>query len=85
MTRAVDGEGDRTHIYYCHPYSAYERGSNENGNRMIRRRVPKGTDFTRITEETHWRSNDGETNTHAAYSAGSVPGGYCWSLPKKPG
>ena len=51
MTRAVDGEGDRTHIYYCHPYSAYERGSNENGNRMIRRRVPKGTDFTGITED----------------------------------
>ena len=36
--------------YYCHPYSAFERGSNENGNRMIRRRVPKGTDFTGITE-----------------------------------
>ena len=51
MTRTVTGEGDRTHIYYCHPYSAYERGSNENGNRMIRRRVPKGTDFTGITEE----------------------------------
>lgn len=51
MTRAADGTGDRTHIYYCHPYSAYERGSNENGNRMIRRRVPKGTDFTGITED----------------------------------
>ena len=50
MTRTVEGEGERTHIYYCHPYSAYERGSNENGNRMIRRRVPKGTDFTGITE-----------------------------------
>ena len=50
MTRAVTGDGARTHIYYCHPYSAYERGSNENGNRMIRRRVPKGTDFTGITE-----------------------------------
>lgn len=51
MTRAATGGEDRTHIYYCHPYSAYERGSNENGNRMIRRRVPKGTDFTGITEE----------------------------------
>ena len=51
MTRAVDGEGDRPHIYYRHPYSAYERGSNENGNRMIRRKVPKGTDFTGITED----------------------------------
>ena len=50
MTRAATGGGSRTQIYYCHPYSAYERVSNENGNRMIRRRVPKGTDFTRITE-----------------------------------
>ena len=51
MTRAATSNGDRTHIYYCHPYSAFERGSNENGNRMIRRKVPKGTDFTGITEE----------------------------------
>ncbi len=51
MTRAATGDGERTHIYYCHPYSAFERGSNENGNRMIRRKVPKGTDFTDITEE----------------------------------
>ena len=49
MTRAMTGDGERTHIYYCHPYSALERGSNENGNRMIRRKVPKGTDFTGIT------------------------------------
>lgn len=26
-------------------------GSSENGNRMIRRKVPKGTDFTGITED----------------------------------
>jgi len=51
MTRATTGDGERTHIYYCHPYSALERGSNENGNRMIRRKVPKGTDFTGITED----------------------------------
>ena len=50
MTRAVTGDGKRTRIYYCHPYSAFERGSNENGNRMIRRKVPKRTDFTGITE-----------------------------------
>ncbi len=51
MTRAVSGGGDKTHIYYFHPYSAFERGSNESGIRMIRRRVPKGMDFTRIAEE----------------------------------
>ena len=51
MTRAATDGEDRTHIYYCHPYSAYERGSNENGNRMIRRQVPKGTDFTGMTAD----------------------------------
>lgn len=41
MTRVATGGGERTYIYYCHTYSAYERGSNENGNRIIWRRVPK--------------------------------------------
>lgn len=29
--------------YFAHPYASYERGSNENANRMIRRWLPKGT------------------------------------------
>lgn len=41
----------RTEIYYCHPYASWERGSNENNNRMIRRFIPKGKDFDRITTE----------------------------------
>jgi len=32
----------RTKVYYCHPYSSYERGSNENQNKLIRRFFPKG-------------------------------------------
>lgn len=38
-------------VYYCHSYAAWEKGSNENHNRMIRRFFPKGTDFTRITKK----------------------------------
>lgn len=39
----------RTTVYYCHPYSSYERGTNENINRMIRRFFPKGTNFDDVT------------------------------------
>lgn len=42
-------KGKRTKIYYCHPYCSYERGSNENENKMIRRHFPKGTDFGKVT------------------------------------
>lgn len=44
-------KGKRTIVFFCHPYSAYERGSNENMNRMIRRFFPKGTNFDTVTKE----------------------------------
>lgn len=43
--------GIRFEVYYCHSYAAWEKGSNENHNRMIRRWYPKGTDFTRVTKK----------------------------------
>lgn len=38
--------GKRTNVYYCHPYTSCERGSNERLNREIRRLIPKGTDLS---------------------------------------
>ncbi len=49
LERSAIRKGKRTCFFYCHPYSSYERGSNENQNKMIRRRYPKGTDFGKVT------------------------------------
>lgn len=42
---------DRTKVYYCHPYSSYERGSNENANKLIRRHIPKGKNTDRYSHQ----------------------------------
>ena len=45
------GDGQRTKLYYCHPYSSWERGTNENTNKMVRRKIPKGVNFDDMTDE----------------------------------
>lgn len=41
----------RTKIYYCHPYCASERGTNENTNKIIRRFLPKGMDLNKYSNK----------------------------------
>lgn len=48
IEKSIYTKQKRTTVYYCHPYSSYERGTNENINRMIRRFFPKGTNFDEI-------------------------------------
>jgi len=37
-------------VYYAHPYSSFERGTNENHNGIIRRFIPKGKSMDDIPE-----------------------------------
>ena len=43
-------KGGRTSAYYAHPYSSFERGTNENWNGIVRRFIPKGSSFDKLTE-----------------------------------
>lgn len=50
LRQSIHG-GKRFDVWYCHSYAAWEKGSNENHNRMIRRFFPKGTDFGKVTQK----------------------------------
>lgn len=61
LQKSIHG-GKRFDVWYCHSYAAWEKGSNENHNRMIRRWFPKGTDFSKITKKQvaavqNWMNN----------------------------
>ncbi len=62
MERSATTKQNRTKVYYAHPYSAWERGSNENANKLIRRFIPKGADIGKFSHERikmieHWINN----------------------------
>lgn len=52
----------RTTVYFAHSYSSWERGTNENQNRMIRRFIPKGTDIADIGEKEIQKIQDWMNN-----------------------
>jgi len=41
----------RVTVYYADPYSAWQKGMNENCNGILRRFIPKGTDLRRVSKE----------------------------------
>lgn len=38
-------------VYFAHPYASYERGTNENSNGLVRRYIPKKSDFNQYTKD----------------------------------
>ncbi len=48
----------KTKCYFAHPYSSYERGSNENGNKLLRIFLPKGCNINDYTDEYVMEANE---------------------------
>ena len=52
MMKSVDGrKKKRFQVYFAHPYASYERGCNENKNRLIRRYFKKGKLVENLSDE----------------------------------
>ena len=51
MRSSKDKEKKRFQIYFTHPYASYERGCNENKNRLIRRYFKKGKLVEDLSDE----------------------------------
>lgn len=46
-----DANGDRrTHVFYCDPYASYQKPHAERNHEYIRRILPKGTSFDKLTQ-----------------------------------
>lgn len=51
IEKSVITKKKRTTAYYAHPYSSWERGSNENTNKIIRRFIPKGANISKYSKK----------------------------------
>ena len=62
FTKISELERNGLDIFFAHPYSAWERGSNERHNGLLRRFIPKGVPIKTVTEGTlkraiYWCNN----------------------------
>lgn len=67
-------DNTKIQVYFAHPYSPWERPTNENSNMLIRDYFPKGTDFNAISTERLKEVQD-QLNTRPRKTLG-------WKTPK---
>jgi len=61
----------RSRVFFCHPYSSWEKGAIENNHELLRRIVPKGTSLALITPEDCYSINS-NINSYIREANGSV-------------
>ena len=49
-------------FFFAKPYSAWQRGTNENTNGLVRYYLPKGTDFSKLTHKDIQKIEDALNN-----------------------
>lgn len=63
-------------VYFAHPHSPWERGTNENTNSLIRQFFPKHTDFSKVSEkkikEVQEKLNNRPRKVHNFYTPNEV-------------
>lgn len=73
MEKSATCNEQRTSIFYAHPYSAFERGTNEIHNRLLRRFFPKGIDFSKVADEQVAKAVDWMNNYPRRILGGKTP------------
>ena len=63
----------RTQLFFAHPYSSFERGTNENHNGIIRRFIPKGSDIGSEKKRTIRKIQDWMNNYPRKILGGKSP------------
>lgn len=51
FARLAECETQGIHVYFTHPYSSWEKGTNECHNKLLRRFIPKGKSMTQYSPE----------------------------------
>ena len=67
----------RSHVFYCTPYSSWEKGAVENSHTLLRRIIPKGTSLKNITKadtqlicshiNSYFRESTGEKSPYLVF------------------
>ena len=51
FSRSTELVSHGTSVYFTHPYSSWEKGTNECHNKLLRRSIPKGVSMKRFSPE----------------------------------